>query len=448
MVDRRPSVAYTFDQMSTSDERVVAPLYLPRVVDLELDELFSGLPAISIVGPRAVGKTVTASRRANTIYRLEDPRQHQILAATPSRLVSGDRPILIDEWERIPESWDFVRRAVDADGSGGQFLLTGSATPSERPVHSGAGRIVRLRMRPMSLAERGLHAQTVSLAQLLSGKREPVAGRSAISLEGYARELTRSGFPGFRSLTDRQVGARLDSYIDHVVEHDFADPGGYRVRNPGRLRDWLAAYAAATSTTAAFETIRDAATADRREKPARSTVEHYLEVLRRLWLIDPVPSWLPTRNRIRRLASPSKHQLADPALAARLLDIGPDGLLAGRGTNHAFSGDGPMFGALFESQVTLDVRTYAQAAGARVAHLRTKGGEREIDLIVVGQAGRVLAVEVKLGELVNDRDVRHLHWLEAEIGRDLLDKVIVTTGTEAYRRGDGVAVVPAVLLGP
>lgn len=434
--------------MRSGDDRPQASPYLPRVVDLELDELFEGLPAISIIGPRAVGKTVTASRRARTIYRLDDPGQREILAATPSRLVSGDRPILIDEWERVPVSWDVVRRAVDADGSGGQFLLTGSATPPEWPMHSGAGRIAQVRMRPMSTAERGIHPPTVSLARLLSGKREPVAGASAIDLEGYAREITRSGFPRVRSLSERQAGAQLDSYIEHVIEHDFADPGGYRIRNPTRLRDWLVAYAAATSTTATLETIRDAATADRGEKPARSTVEHYLDVLRRLWLIEPVPSWLPTRNRIRRLVSPSKHQLADPALAARLLDIGADGLLAGKGTDHQFSGDRSAFGALFEAQVTLDVRTYAQAAARRVAHLRTKGGEREIDLIVVGEAGRVLAIEVKLGELVDNSDVRHLHWLEAEIGPDLLDKVVVTTGTDAYRRRDGVAVVPAALLGP
>jgi len=142
--------------------------YIPRIVDRRLDELLSGLPAISIEGPRAVGKTETALRRARTVHRLDDDQQLELVLGDPSRLVEGDPPVLIDEWQRYPASWDLVRRHVDDRAKKSSFLLTGSAAPSERPTHSGAGRIVTLRMHPLSLSERGLTAPTVSLSALLS----------------------------------------------------------------------------------------------------------------------------------------------------------------------------------------------------------------------------------------------------------------------------------------
>jgi len=147
--------------------------YIRRILDDELDELLSGLAAVSIEGPKAVGKTATALQRARTIYRLDDPAQRQLAGADPSRLATGETPILIDEWQRLPESWDAVRRAVDDDPSANRFLLTGSATPADPPTHSGAGRIVRLRMRPWSLAERGAGPPTVSLRRLLAGGAPP-----------------------------------------------------------------------------------------------------------------------------------------------------------------------------------------------------------------------------------------------------------------------------------
>lgn len=421
--------------------------YLRRVVDEELDQLLPGIAAIAIEGAKAVGKTATAVRRAATIHRLDDPAQREVIEADASRLVAGDRPILIDEWQRLPESWDLVRRAVDADTSGGQFLLTGSATPVVAPTHSGAGRIVTVRMRTMTLAERGVGVPSVSLAELLTGSHPAIFGTSDVTLERYATEIVASGFPGLRHLSDRQLRAQLDGYVGRIVEHDFVEMGGYVVRNPQALRRWLAAYAAATSTSATHEAIRDAATGEHGEKPSRTTTQPYHDVLQRLWIVEPVPAWLPTRNQIARLAAPPKHQLVDPALAARLLGVGVDALLEGRSAGPPAPRDGTLLGQLFESLVTLGVRTYAQAAEASVRHLRTHRGEHEVDLIVERDDGRVLALEVKLKGSIVDRDVRHLLWLRDRIGDDLLDAVIVTTGSEAYRRKDGIAVVPAALLG-
>jgi predicted AAA+ superfamily ATPase len=422
--------------------------YRVRVIDGELDEFLAGLPAISIEGPRAVGKTLTAERRAATVHRLDDDDQLLVARADSARLVAGERPILIDEWQRLPASFDRVRRAVD-DGAGpGDFLLTGSATPTELPVHSGAGRIVRVRLRPMTLVERGGGgaSASVSLARLFDGDRQQVDGRSEIDLEGYVDEILSSGFPGIRRLPSHLREAQLDSYIDHIVERDFEELE-YQVRRPATLRRWMAAYAAATATTASFEKIRDAATSDLDETPARRTTLPYRDVLERLWILDPVDPWLPTRSRLSRLTSPFKHHLTDPALAARLLGVDADALLEARSTSPSIPRDGTLLGALFESLATLCVRVYAQRIGGRVAHLRTWSGEHEVDLVVErGQA--IVAIEVKLGAVVEDREVRHLLWLREQIGDELADAVVITTGREAYRRKDGIAVVPLALLGP
>ena len=223
---------------------------------------------------------------------------------------------------------------------------------------------------------------------------------------------------------------------------------GQSIRRPYALRRWLTAYAAATATTATFETIRDAATGGSATKPAKTTVLTYRDVLERIWILDPVEAWLPTRNHLRTLTVGPRHHLADPALAARLLGMDADALLHGRTGGPAIPRDGTLLGALFESLVALGVRVAAEAAGARVRHLRTAEGKREVDLIVVRDDQRIVAIEVKLSQTVGDDDVRHLRWLAKRIGDELLDAVVVTTGGEAYRRADGIAVVPAGALGP
>jgi hypothetical protein len=420
--------------------------YRPRIVDEELDELLPGLPALAVEGPKAIGKTVTAARRAATVYRLDRGSQRSIIEADTSQVIEGEPPILIDEWQRVPEVFDRVRRAVD-DGTGaGSFLLTGSATPTDLPTHSGAGRIVRVRMRPMTLAERGIGTPTVALSTLLKGERPRVEGRAEIDLKGYVDEILRSGFPGMRDHSMRSVRAQLDGYVDHIVDRDFEELGR-KVRRPDTLKKWMAAYAAATATTTSFEKIRDAATSDEVNKPSRPTVLSYRDILQQLWILDPVHAWLPTFNRLARLSLPPKHHLADPALAARLLGVDADLLLKGDSASPTVPRDGTLLGALFESLVTLSVRVYAQRIEARLFHLRTRGGEHEVDLIIErGQS--VVAIEVKLGAAPTDADVRHLLWLKEQIGDELADAVIVTTGSEAYRRRDGIAVVPAALLGP
>lgn len=425
----------------------MTPRYRPRIVDPEVDTLIAGLPAIVFEGAKAVGKTATAERRARTTWELDDPAQREVARADPARLLEGERPILIDEWQHVPEAWDLVRRAVDKRAGPGSFLLTGSAHPKVAGTHSGAARIVTVRMRPLSLAERGLAVPTVSLSAMLAGGTAPIAGSCTCDLAMYVSEILSSGFPGLRGLEGRALRAQLDGYIDRIVDRDFPELG-HTVRNPAALRRWMAAYAAASSTTASFEAIRDAATSDQREKPTRKTTGPYRDILERLWFLEPVPAWLPTRSRIAELSSPPKHQVVDPALAARLIGADATTLLKGREVGPAVPRDDTLIGSLFESLVTLSVRVYAQAAEAMVKHLRTQRGEHEVDLIVERADGRILAIEVKLARTPADADVKHLLWLRDRIGEDLLDAMVITTGVDAYRRSDGIAVVPAALLGP
>jgi predicted AAA+ superfamily ATPase len=422
-------------------------LYRTRIIDEELDELLAGLSAVAIEGPKAVGKTATALQRARTVYRLEDQAQARLGRSDPARLVTGATPILLDEWQRVPEVWDVVRRAVDEDPRPNRFLLTGSATPTSPPTHSGAGRIVRLRLRPLSLVERGLESPSVSLRQLLSGGTTPIEGETSVQLSQYVEEIVASGFPAIRPLPGRARRAQLDGYIARIVDRDF-DEMGQPVRKPETLRRWMTAYAAATSTTATIERIRRAATGGEGDKPARTTVTSYRDTLHKLWILDPVPAWIPIRNYFSRLGHPDKHHLADPALAAVLLGAQEGFLLEGAEVSVPLPRDGTLLGHLSESLVTQSVRVYAQAAEANVAHLRTKGGRHEVDLIVERPDQCVLAIEIKLGRDVSDHDVRHLHWLKDRLGSDLLDSMVSTTGPHAYRRKDGIAVVPAALLGP
>jgi len=266
-------------------------------------------------------------------------------------------------------------------------------------------------------------------------------------LNDYVREIVASGFPGLRCYKGRALREQLRSYIDRIVDVDFEELGR-KVRAPHTLKRWMTAYAAATSSTTSYETIRDAATPGRSNKPAKTTTQPYREKLEQLWIIEEVPAWMPGRNQFARLTASPKHQLADPALAVSLLGIDENALLNGeeQGVPHIVRG-GTLLGSLFESLVTQSIRVYAQAAEANVKHFRTMGGRHEVDLIVERNDQKVVAIEVKLNRSVDDSDVKNLLWLKEKLNSDMIDMLLINTGSEAYRRRDGVAVIPAALLG-
>jgi uncharacterized protein len=421
--------------------------YRRRIVDDELDELLASLPAIALEGAKGVGKTRTASERVDQSFALDNPSVVQLLKADLAQLDAVGTSVLIDEWQRYPAVWDHVRRQVDGGASPGSYILAGSAIPIDAPSHSGAGRIVNVRMRPLSLAERGIGLPSVSLGDLLGGEHPDIRGTTRFGLVEYVDEILASGFPAIRRLGERARRAQLDGYVARMVEHDFPEQG-VQIRRPATLMAWLRAYAAATATTTSYNTLLKAATPGESEKPARTTTTTYRDVLAQLWLLDPVPGWLPTRSHVGRLSVAPKHHLADPALAASLVGVDANALLSARETYPIVARDSTFLGALFESLVTVSVRVYAQAHEATVHHLRTRDGRHEVDLIVERRDHRVLALKVKLAENVDDDSCRHLDWLKEEIGDDLVDSAVITTGKNAFRRSDGIAVIPASLLGP
>ena len=302
----------------------VAPLgegYRPRVVDDELTEFVAQLPAIAIEGAKAVGKTASALQHARTVHALDDPdqsrgRESADARRSPRWCAAGS---LIDEWQGSlpPGIWcDDGRRAQ-------RRAPAPTCSPARRcprqkrrrtPAPPGSSAV---RMRPLTLSERGVAKPTVSLASLLEGNRSQLEGESQVRLEDYVREILASGFPGLRGLSDRPLRAQLDGYLDRLLDYDVGAAGG-KIRNPAGLRRWLRAYAAASSQTASYEAIRDAATSGEGQKPARSTTIPYRDVLERLWVLDPVAAWLPTRSHLRRLAAARRqHQLVDPACSLR-----------------------------------------------------------------------------------------------------------------------------------
>lgn len=397
------------------------------------------LPAIAIEGPKGVGKTETALQRANSEWYFEISSQRELfLSIDIVDTIKKYRPILLDEWQKLPESWDIVRRLVDRGAPPGAFLITGSATPKKgSDTHSGAGRILSLRMRPMALFERGLVTPSVSLKALFSGTAT-IDGSTVFNTFDYFEAIEASGFPLIMNAPSDIRQDMVDSYITRIIEQDIPEHAS-TVRRPETLRRWLRAYAAASSTIANYSTLLDATTTGDGFQPAKSTTIAYRDHLSQIWVLDPLPGWSPVNRGLHRLQQAPKHHLADPALEARLMGLSAKRLATPSGSQHA--------GSLFESLATLSVRVAAQAARATVGHLRTRNGDHEIDLIAENAEGEIVAFEVKLAPEIKDSDVRQLLWLKQRLPEEVKDIVVLTTGTHAYRRKDGVAVIPLALLG-
>ncbi len=430
--------------------------YTPRIIDGELDLLLEGVGAVAIDGAKAVGKTATAMRRAARTVRLDREQEAVVVRADPDAAIREPFPVFFDEWQHVPSLWDAVRHRIDDDPSPGIVLLAGSAAPAARtrPTHTGAGRIVTRRMRPLAISERlaGVTRDVISVGALLTvGQRPRLVGDSPWTLVDYAREIIATGFPAIRELSPSIRQAQLAGYVDHLSTRDVQEAGGHAA-NPAAIRRWLQAYAAATSTTTALEKLRDIASAGDGNPPARTTVNRYRDALERTYIYDPVPAWKPGGTAMSRLGESPKIHLVDPGLSAQLLGIDEDALLCGASTPLVDAlpavRDGGLFGALFESLIAQSMRTYAQALHVEHAHMRTRGGTHEVDGIWIRSDQRCVAYEVKLNATVDDGDVKHLRWLKTQLGDQLLDAIVINTGPAAYRRSDGIGVVPAAMLVP
>ncbi|MDR1512622.1 MAG: DUF4143 domain-containing protein, partial [Propionibacteriaceae bacterium] len=408
--------------------------YSPRVVDAEVDRALRIAGGVLIEGARACGKTATGRHHAASWVQLDtDTDALDLAQVNPRLLLDGATPRLIDEWQLAPTIWNHVRRAIDDRQDKGLFLLAGSAAPADDVTrHSGAGRILRLRLRPMTLFESGHSSGAVSLAALLESGSTPGA-RSEMSLEHVVDRLCVGGWPGLQDLAPDEAQQLLESYLVDVSRADIltGDPAEPR-RDPVRVARTLAAYARHVSTPASLATIaRGTGGAGDPLKP--ETVSRYLSMLQRVMVVEELPSWGPhlrSRDVVRQAAT---RHFTDPSLAAAALHAGPDQLLRDLNT----------LGLLFESLVVRDLRVYAQARRGTVSHYRDSAGA-EADAVITLPDGRWALVEIKLSVQAADQAVASLDRLVGKL--DLTRhsqppvRLVITAGEHAYTRPDGAVV--------
>lgn len=415
--------------------------YVRRAVDDLLDENMDFVPAVVIEGPKGVGKTETARQRAQSVFELDRLSDVEVLQASPEMLERTSVPVLVDEWQRYLPSWDLVRRAVDKGAAPGSYLLTGSAFPvHDSQIHSGAARIDTVRMRPFALFERRDVQPLVRLRALFENTQASDPFVVDLELADYVREICRSGLPSIMGLPEKIRRVRLGSYIELLATHEFPQQG-LNVRNPRAVAQWLAAYARNTAKTTSYTEILDAATPGEAAKPARATADRYRALLEQLMILEPLPAWIPLVSGLPKLAKTPKHHLCDPALAAHLLSVNEGSLYSGDAKQRE------LLAQLFESLTVLSLRVAAEVEQACCYHLRTAKGEHEIDVLIEDSQQRVVAVEVKLSSVIQDGDVRHLHWLKQQIGSRFAAGVVVHAGRHFYKRPDGIWVVPLGALG-
>jgi predicted AAA+ superfamily ATPase len=418
----------------------VTAIYRPRIADAELAARLSATGAVVIEGPKACGKTATARQIAASEVLLDvDANARHAIAVDPALVLEGRTPRLIDEWQLEPEIWNHVRRAVDDRKQPGQFILTGSAVPADDITrHTGAGRITRLRLRPMTLFETGRSSGDISLARLFAGE-PPRAGDPGLSVADLAREIAVGGWPGFLGRTLDQSLRALRDYLDEIRRVDVSRVGATR-RDPSKVGRMLQSLARNVATYASATTLaRDTSGA---EGPLKDdTVRDYLAALERLMIVEDQPAWAPHLRSRYVLRSVAKRHFVDPSLAVAALRATPERLLR----------DLNLLGFLFESLVVRDLRVYAQAMDAQVLQYRDSGG-LEIDAIVEGADGRWAAFEVKLGPGQIDEGAASLARFVGKIdtkkcGKPVALAVIVGTGF-GYFRDDGIGVIPIGALGP
>ncbi|MCQ2310892.1 MAG: DUF4143 domain-containing protein [Paludibacteraceae bacterium] len=425
--------------------------YKPRVCDKELSEQLEAAGAVLIEGAKWCGKTYTGRNAANSVLFMQDRDRSnmykQMAATKPSLLLDGESPRLLDEWEEAPVLWDAVRFTVDMRGKMGQFILTGSAVPkedkslpeNERRMHSGTGRIVPMRMRTMSLWESDESTGQVSLETLFNHPDNDLAALSNLTIEQLAFSICRGGWPASIRLTERAALRTARNYVEDIINLDIHRVDGVE-KNPLRVRKLLESLARNISTMTTNETIMaDIRATDQTLSP--NTYATYMNALRRIFIVDDVPAWSPALRSKTTIRSSAKRHFVDPSVAAALLRISPFALL------HDFK----TFGFLFEDLCARDLRVYAQALDGEVFHYHDKK-DLECDLVIVLHDGRWAAVEVKLGANEEELAAKNLLSLAKDIDEQRMNSpsflMILTGGQFAYRRKDGIFVVPIGCLKP
>ena len=417
--------------------------YIPRIIDAAVEKYLAAMGAVCIEGPKWCGKTWTSAFHSNSEFLVGDPDnnfQNRALAeVSPALVLEGETPRLIDEWQEVPPLWDAVRYTVDQRGQKGQFILTGSATPRRKGVlHSGAGRIGKLRMRPMSLYESGDSSGKVSLQDLCEGKLTP-AITGDVDLRTLARLTVRGGWPGNLETDSADISLLPNEYLNAVIDDDVNRIDEIR-RDSRKIRLLLRSLARNESTTATNRTLKNDIKEIDDEDIDVETVATYLDIFNRLFLTDNQPSFSAKLRSSVRVKQAEKRHFCDPSLACALLNATPEKLI----------GDLETFGFLFESLCERDLKIYAESFGASLYHYQDYAGN-EIDAVIELQDGGWCGIEIKLGANKIEEAAANLLHIRDEVVKDgskAPSALIVLCGLShaAYQRPDGVYVVPLTAL--
>lgn len=420
-------------------------LYKPRIIDASVEKYLKTFGAVCIEGPKWCGKTWTSAYHSKSEYYLADPRgnfQNRNLAQIdPSLVLDGDSPRLLDEWQEVPALWDAVRFAVDSSKEKGRFILTGSATPNHKGIlHSGAGRIARLRMRPMSLFEAGKSSGKVSLKELCNGElKAQLTGE--VALTDLIDYIVRGGWPSSQELSIEEAALLPKEYISAILSDDIERIDGIK-RDRHKMELLLRSLARNESTTVTNKRLKDDMKEIDHEDIVVETVASYLDVLNRLFLIDNQKPYGTQLRSTVRVKQAEKRHLSDPSLACALLNATPEIL----------KGDLNTLGFLFEALCERDLKIYAEAFGASLYHYQDYHNQK-MDAVIVLPDGEWCGIEIKLGANQIEDAAKNLLKIKQKILEEKNGKapkslsVICGLSNAAYQREDGVFVVPLTALG-
>lgn len=421
---------------------MITDTYKPRIADAMLKRRLAGIGAVLVEGPKWCGKTTTAAEHAATKLYVDDPSEMpqylKMADMNPKTLLAGTPPLLIDEWQLIPKLWDAIRFEVDHRRSPGQFILTGSAVPAKTDDihHSGTGRFAWLTMRPMSLYESGESVGSVSLSELFQAP-ESIEGINQLVLNDVAYLICRGGWP-YATVVEKELSLdQAKYYYDGVVHSDLSRVDGVK-RNAELTKRLMRSYSRHQGAQASISTIiEDMRSLDGGANVDARTVSSYLEALRKIFVIEDAPSWNPNLRSKSAIRTSDTRYFVDPSIAVAALGVGPEDLI----------GDLNTMGLLFETMCVRDLRVYTDAIDGQVYHFRDKTG-LECDAVVHLRNGKYGLIEVKLGgETLIEEGVKNLKSLESKIDTDRMNSpsflmILTAVGKFAYRRKDGVYIVP------
>ncbi len=416
--------------------------YRNRIADEVLQKKLEAKGAVLIEGPKGCGKTTTAEMRASSIIYINDPKrikQNLALAEIdPEALLEGDNPRLIDEWQLAPKLWDAVRFSVDHRRNFGLYILTGSAVPADTSEihHTGTGRFSWMKMRPMSLFESGESTGEVSLSALFDNPQCAVRGKSSLSLNEIAFLICRGGWPPAIDVSESIALRQSADYVDAVIEEDVSRVDGVK-KNPSLVRRLMKSLARNQGSQVTIETLIDDISVNETMESSRNTISSYIAALKKIFVIEDMEAWNPNLRSKTAIRTSDTRYFIDPSIATASLRLGPGDLVA----------DLETMGFMFETLAARDLRVYADALDADVYHYRDKTG-LECDAVIHCRNGKYGLIEVKLGGEENiEKGAVSLKVLRERIDCDRMNApsflmVLTAVGNMAYRRPDGVLVVP------